>query len=233
MNNPTHFSIDKHLLADARASLSKREKLYWIVGGAGAGKTTICRAISAQNNIELYDMDAHIYGAYHGRFSPQKHPVNYAWSTAGSGLQWLLDMTWEEFNNFNQAAIAEYLNLLAEDLDLIPANECVLVDGGICNPAQIAKVIPTHQIVCLAVSERPSAEIWEANDERLAMKDAIFQLPDPEQLWRKFLEFDSQITRTILAESYENNIPVCTRRDQETIEEFALKVAQAVHIQQC
>src|SRR5512139_217497 len=114
-----YFTIDHQLLTQARASLSERKRLYWIVGGAGSGKTSVCQFLSTQFGLLVYDMDAHIYGDYHGRFTEERHPVNWAWSTAENGLAWLLDMSWEEFDGFNQAALPEYLDLLASDLQAI------------------------------------------------------------------------------------------------------------------
>ena len=224
------FIINNDLVTQSRATLFRRGRLYWVVGGAGSGKTTICRVLSARFNIPVYNMDAHIYGAYHGRFTQERHPVNRAWSTARDGLAWLLDMSWDEFDSFNQAALPEYLDLLAEDLDATKPNASLLIDGGICNPALIAQVISTRQIVCLAIPERSSAEIWEEADERKSMKDEIYQLPKPEEAWRKFLEFDDRITHTILKECQENNISVCPRGETESVDEFAERVAHVLGI---
>ena len=224
------YDINQDLLSQSRATLSKRNNLYWIVGGAGSGKTTICRALSTSHDISVYDMDAHIYGAYHGRFTQQRHPVNKAWSSSQNSLAWLLDMSWEEFNNFNRAALPEYLDLLAEDLQNIKQDDSLLIDGGICNPAIIAQVIPTDQIVCLSMPERPSSEIWGESDDRKSMKEAIYQLTNPEEAWRKFLEFDGRITGTILKECQENNISVCTRDATEKAAVFTQRVAEILGI---
>ena len=140
-------------------------------------------------------------------------------------------MTWDEFNNFNQAALPEYLDLLAEDLQDTNPDDCLLIDGGICNPALIAQVLPAKQIVCLAAPERSSAEIWQENDERLMMKDMICQLPNGNEKWRKFLDFDGRITATILRESQENNIAVCRRSAAESVDGFAQSVAQLLGFQ--
>jgi hypothetical protein len=227
---PMQFIINNDLLAQSRAALFGREGLYWVVGGAGSGKTTMCRALSARFDIPVYDMDAHVYGEYHGRFTHERHPVNKAWSTAPDGLAWLLDMSGDEFDSFNQAALAEYLDLLAKDLAGANPNASVLIDGGICNPALIAQVIPTRQIVCLATPQRESAEIWQETDERNAMKKVIHQLEKPEEAWRRFLEFDDRITQTILKECRENDIPVCTRSETESVAELAERVAQVLGI---
>lgn len=218
-------TINQEYLSKARAELSRQDNVYWIVGGAGSGKTTICRALSANFSIPVYDMDAHIYGTYHSRFSEQRHPVNTAWSSSENGLAWLLNMDWEAFDNFNQAALAEYLDLLAEDLRNSPAEEGLLIDGGICNPAIIAQVLPSSQIVCLSMPQRLSAEIWEASDERLMMKDAVYQLPAGAEKWLRFIEFDGRITSTILKESQEKNIPILTRTVAEKVDAFAARVA--------
>ena len=227
----TPFSINLDLLNQSRTALFKRDRIYWVVGGAGSGKTTICQALSAQLNIPVYDMDEHIYGTYHARFTQERHPVNKTWSTAPNGLAWLLDMSWEEFIRFNQAALPEYLDLLIEDIKAADPDASILIDGGICNPALIAQVIPSRQIVCLAQPERSSAEVWQETDERNSMKAEIYQLPSPEETWRKFLEFDHLITQTILNECQEHNIAICTRSETELVEEFAGRVARVLRIQ--
>ena len=219
------FAIDKALLAETRDKLSRRTFLYWIVGGAGSGKTTVCRVLSTRLGIPIYDMDAHIYGEYHRRFNPENHPVNTAWSTANNGLAWLLDMSWDEFNSFNQAALPEYLDLLCEDLDEAEPGAGVLIDGGICNPALLAQVIPSRRIACLSAPERSGVQVWEESSERKAMKEAVYQLPNPDEAWRKFLEFDERLTHTILKECQESGIPIYLRAKGTSVEELAEQVA--------
>jgi hypothetical protein len=224
------FTINNDLLIQSRTILSKRNKLYWVVGGAGSGKTTICRTLSAQFNIPVYDMDEHIYGTYHSRFTQERHPVNRTWSMAQDGLAWLLDMSWAEFDSFNQAALPEYLDLLTEDIAAIEPNASILIDGGICNPALIAQAISPRQIVCLARPERSSAETWQETDERNSMKEIVCQLPKPEEAWCRFLEFDHLITQTILKECRDNQISVCLRNEAESVDEFAEKVANVLGV---
>lgn len=224
------FSINYDLLTKARMALAGRDKLYWLVGGAGSGKTTICQALAAKYDMPIYDMDAQIYGAYHGRFNPTKHPANTAWAASSNGLAWLLDMTWPEFNSFNQAALPEYLNLLVEDLATTASNDSLLVDGGICNPSLLSQAIPACQIVCLAGPEQSTQEIWEGSEARLGMKEFVYQLPQPEEAWQKFLYFDEQITATIIKESQEGGISVCARNGGEAVQEFAERVAYVLGI---
>jgi hypothetical protein len=224
------FIPNKELMSLARSSLSKRKGIYWIVGGAGSGKTTICRAISEKLNIAVYDMDEHVYGSYHGRFNPERHPVNTAWSKAQDPLAWLMVLTWEEFDEFNQAALPEYLDLLAEDLSAFDPAARMIIDGGICNPGLAVQALSPHQVVCLYRPNRSSADIWQENAERNSMKEVIFQLPDAEQAWQKFLEFDRRITQTILEECLENKIPVCIRKEGDSVEDLAGIVSDVLGI---
>ncbi len=225
------FCVNTDLLAAARRVLADRHRLYWIVGGAGSGKTTICQSLSARFSLPVYDMDAHIYGAYHTCFTPERHPVNTAWASAENMLAWQLAMSWDEFDSFNRAALAEYVDLLAEELATQPRDAGLLVDGGICNPALLAEVLPPRQIVGLSAPGSSSIEVWEGDAERVAMKEMVVQLPAGEDAWQNFLAFDEAITRTILAECSAAGIPICTRRASEPVVDFAGRVARVLGLQ--
>jgi hypothetical protein len=175
-------------------------------------------------------MDAQIYGTYHGRFIAERHPVNWAWSTAGDGLAWLLAMSWEDFDNFNRAALPEYLDLLTSDLEAIGSGTGMLVDGGVCNPAVLAQAMPSRQIACLAAATGSSTKVWDASEERKAMKAAVYELADGEAAWRRFLEFDQRINTTLLKECLEKEIPVCLRNESESIDDVAARVASLLGI---
>ena len=175
--------------------------------------------------------DAHIYGTYHSRFTRQRHPVNDAWSTSPNGLAWLLALSWESFENFNRAALPEYLDLLAEDMARSEHDGGLIVDGGISNPALLAQIVPASRVVCLARSEPGPTSIWEGDGERREMKEAILRLDDPEEAWRTFLAFDQGISRSILKECRDSGIQICWRTDETTVEQFAAQVGSALGIQ--
>lgn len=225
------FRIDQALLAQARTRLSGRASLFWVLGGAGAGKSTVCNWLSDRYDIPIYHMDDHIYGDYHGRFSPARHPVGYVWSTAPNTLAWLLNLSWDEFDAFNRAALPEYLDLFTEDLSS-ERDAALLVDGGLWNPALLAQVVPAQQIVCLAVPTLTSEAIWEDDPERRSMKEIVYQLPDGRQLWQTFLDFDRGITQTLLRESQACGIHLCERDTAEPIAAYAERVAHTLGIKE-
>jgi hypothetical protein len=219
------FQIDFDLLNEASATLSNYANLFWLVGGAGSGKTTVCKTLSSQFGTAVYDMDAHIYGSYQSRFVPDRHPANDAWSQAPNGLAWLLDMSWAEFNRFHQAALVEYLDLLALDLANEAKETPLLIDGGVCHPSLLLEAVPLSHIVCLQAPDQASSDVWAASAERKAMKTVIMQLPNGERAWNRFLEFDQKISDNIAAECASNDIAILARRENESIESFTSRVA--------
>ncbi|MCB8946679.1 MAG: hypothetical protein H6653_01575 [Ardenticatenaceae bacterium] len=227
---PDKFVISSALLEAAKATLANRPQVYWLVGGAGSGKSTICQALGNQFNLPIYDMDAHIYGDYHGRFSPTRHPINSQWAAALNGLAWLLEMSWAEFDAFNQAAVPEYLDLLAEDLEKLPPDDGLLIDGGIVNTAVAARAFPASQMVCLSRPGLSSRDVWQETPARLEMKAMFDYLPEPETMWQKFLEFDAKISQTILQESQTANIPICVRSETDSVALLANRIAQTLKL---
>ncbi|MCJ7736698.1 MAG: hypothetical protein MUQ10_05205, partial [Anaerolineae bacterium] len=215
------FNLNNELIEEARAVLSAHEHLCWIIGGACSGKSTISRALSERLGISIYDMDEHIYGSYMGRYTPERHPASTAWFSASNPLAWVMSLSWDEFNSLNTAANAEYLDLLADDLASTKAHQRLLIDGGITHPSVLTQVLSPERVFCVRIAPEQSARIWETAGDRSDMRDWIRALPNPEEMWRKFLFFDRMISQTIGTESRECGIHVFLRDEVTGVEELA------------
>lgn len=225
------FSVNAALPENARRALAERKRIYWILGGACSGKSTLCRALSVQSNIPIFDMDAHIYDAWQSRFDAACHPANHAWHESPNGLQFLLDLDWEQFDAFNAASNAEYLDLFAQEMQAFKADAPLLVDGGLSKPSVLAQVLPARQIACLAIPENLGTEIWQSAPDRQFMQDMIRQLPDGNTLWEKFLYFDRLLSRTMIQECQVNGIRVFERTKETSVEESVQAVVKLFEIQ--
>ena len=212
-------------VATIQTVLAARPRLYFLMGGSCTGKTTLSQAIAAQFGLPIIDMDAHIYGDYHARFTAEQHPTNYNWATAENGLAWLLAKTWTEFDRFNADSNAEYLALLAEDLMAHDPQRPILVDGGFSKPGVLAQFVPVAQIICLALPDGVSGRIWNEAEERRPMKEMVQQLRYPADAWNRFLAFDAQMSQTMVAESKTNGIRVIGREANSTVAELVAQVA--------
>jgi hypothetical protein len=192
------FSTNKALLNKVQIFLSRRRNLWWLIGGAGSGKSTICRALAVRTGIPVYDMDEHVFRRY--RFDRHRHPATTAWFAAENPLSWMLSLSWPEFDALYRAANAEMLDLLADDL-AGRADAPLLVDGGITHPSVLVRAVPAGRVICLERDEMARAREWETAGSRAEMKASVLALPDGEMMWRRFLEYDRRMTETIAKES--------------------------------
>ena len=219
------FEVDQGLIAKARPAFANRHNVYWILGGAGAGKSTLCRALSARTGVAVYDMDAHIYDAYISRYTAQRHPATTAWLSAENPLAWALELSQDAFAAFNRAATAEYLDLLADDLAAWPAAQAMLIDGGITHPSLAAQVLAPRQMVCLTTSDEERVHLWTTAEERAEMRRWIRALPEPERMWRQFLAHDATISTVMVRESTAHGIAVIARHPHDSVDALADRVA--------
>ena len=220
------FTVDQHLLEKSHDCLIGRRDIFWIIGAASSGKSTISRTITERSNVSLYDMDAHIYGNYASLYNTERHPANKTWLSAPNPLAWQLALSLEAFNAFNRAASAEHFDLFTDDPEISDTQQPLLVDGGITHPSLLVKIIPRENIYCLDVNRAERVKAWESSEARAEMKKWIFDLPNPQVKWEKFLAFDEAIAQTIRAECKANDIECLMRDEQTSVEELAKKVAE-------
>jgi hypothetical protein len=128
-------------------------------------------------------------------------------------------MAWVDFADFHRAALAEYLDLLSDELK--GSRGPVIVDGGAWHPTVLVNVLPVERLLCVSAPHLTSMELWEGNESRLAMREYMHSLPDPDQSWRTFLEYDAKITETVRKEAESVGMSVLPRRPLTTVEELA------------
>lgn len=217
------FPLDLDLLTACRTALADRD-LYWVLGGGGSGKSTVCRELGERLQLDVVDMDARIYGEYHAQFSAKRHPISTQWAAAPDGLAWLLDLSWEEFDAFNRASLPEYVDLLAHELGSRDDTAPVLVDGGVWHPTLLSVALDPARIVCLRREALDPEALWSQPGERAGMRDAVMALDPSGRKWDKFLAFDARITETVLAGAEAAGVRVCAWDDSESPSEVAERV---------
>jgi hypothetical protein len=219
------FEVDQELINKAREILNQRENIYWIIGGACSGKSTVSRVLSDMKGIARYDMDETIFGGYMGLYTPERHPASTAWFTAPNPFVWAFLLPWDEFNALNRAANAEYLDLLADELEQQDHDQPLLIEGGITHPTILAQVIPPDQVACLEISEENRLSTWENAAERATMKSWVYELPDPEKQWLRFLDLDRTMTQIIVTESRDKGIKIVFREARAPVNDLANIIA--------
>jgi hypothetical protein len=219
---------DQALAADAREALQARTGLRFVVGAAGTGKTTVCAAIGERLRIDVLDMDARIYGSWHGRFDPVRHPASRAWSAAADPLAWQLALEPEAYLAFQEASTVEALDLLGDELrDEDPAR-AFLVDGGFGSAGALARIVPPDRIVCLALPAADQARAWTATEDRRAFLEMVAGVTAVADPVGRFLALDAHLAGAMVRDSEASGILVLERRPTDGIAPFAERVARAL-----
>jgi hypothetical protein len=221
---PEGFLVNQALLNKAREALGERPRLYCLMGGSCTGKTTVAQRIAGESGVTAVNMDTYIFDRFMPRYSEERHPASKAWFGADNPLAWVMSLSWEAFDSLNRASNAEFLDLLADELEETPNHEALVIDGGFTHPSVLAQVVSPAQIACLEATDEIRYGIWETAEERSAMKGWILDLPDGQAKWQKFLYFDKMIAETMVTESEAAGIAVINRSEETSIDE----VAQAV-----
>jgi hypothetical protein len=219
------FRVDRELLRASALRLAQRPGIYWVVGGACSGKSTMCRMLASRYGLGIYDVDAHTWDDYPGRCAPDRHPALSEWFGAPDPFSWMLRLPARDFARFNRAATVETMDLIAEDLVAGSQEGLMLVDGGLTNPGLLAQAVPAHRIACLEIPPALSARIWLEAPERRFMVEMVRALPDADAAWLRFLGCDRQITAAIRRECRAAGIRIYRRDAAETPERQAAAVA--------
>lgn len=218
-------SASSSSITTTRAAFGSNQPIFWVIGGACSGKSTVCQTVASQHDVTLIDMDARVYGRFIGRYDPLRHPASTAWLAAPNPLDYLLSMTWEDFNAHNRAAQLECLDLLGAELVERGAGGPLLVDGGITHPALLAQIVAAETIICLDAPDAVRVREWESAEDRAEMRDWIDALPNSQTKWQTFMRFDHRMTATIRRECREAGIKQIRRTEHTTVTELAQQVA--------
>ncbi len=227
VNTLKRFPVNSSLLERARAVLCNRPRLYWVLGGACSGKSTLCAYLAKEKGIPIYDMDAHIFGDYAPRYTLQDHPASREWFDQPNPLEWALSLSWQEFDALNAATNVESLDLFAKDVGEMDPDQALVVDGGMAHPALVAQALNPSQLLCLARNPadarrgQGSRRAWETDPARADMKRSVLALPGGEEAWDKFLRFDQCLTETLLDECRQNGIRIVEFQSVACIDQVA------------
>jgi hypothetical protein len=228
------FPLDEVLLTAVATRLRSHPSLRFVMGGAGTGKSSVCRQLHASVDVPVIDMDARMYGIWGDRWDRVRHPANSAWMGAADPLDWQLALAPEAFLQFHAAATAEALDLLADEFGQIGQvgetddDAPVLVDGGFGSIAVVARAVPPASIVCLDLPPGGSEAVWTSDPGRLGFLEAVAAATAVQDPVARFLACDAALSERMVADAAAAGVVVIARSPETPLETTAGLVATAL-----
>ena len=106
------------------------ERVLWIGGGTGAGKTTIAKAIAERQGLEPYDYDWQDARGHNDRSRAERHPYRAAFLALSMDQRWVLQ-TPEAMADSTIGQFAERFEMVLEDLAAMDAPRVVAEGFGL------------------------------------------------------------------------------------------------------
>jgi hypothetical protein len=219
------FDVDDALLRAARRVLGPMDRLWFLLGGSGAGKTTVGAALAARYHLEQLDMDARMYGSWHEQFDLVRHPASSAWARSPDPLAFLVRMDPDEFLAFHAASTAEALDLLAAELDGTDPGHPALVDGGFGSLGVVARVVPASRLACLSLPPDLRAGAWTDTPDRRGFLDVVASVPGIDDPAGRFLALDARLARAMDEDAEAAGVRVLVRHPGLAVDVLADAVA--------
>ena len=196
-------------------------KVYWIGGGSGAGKSTVARRLAEAHDLRLYSTDEAM--SDHARRCPaQAIPRLREFSAMTMDQRWLdrsPEVMLETFHWF----CGEGFECIVEDLSRLTRERGVIVEGFRLLP-ELVKPLPGPRVWLL-----PTQEFRRAAFER---RGSLWQIAgktsDPERALENLLERDHLFTARLRESAARLNLPVLevgTELDEDTL---AARVAESL-----
>jgi hypothetical protein len=217
--------------AGISARLAAWPGLRFVTGAAGSGKSTACAALARRRGLPVVDIDARLYGSWHQRFDPGRHPANHAWATAPDPLAWQLAMDPAAFLAFHDDSTLEALDLLADDLEGGEGpspGSVLLLDGGFGSVRSLVAVVGPPTIACIIPSPDLRATVWTADPDRRGFLDLVAGVTAVSDPVGRFLALDIALAGRMEADTLVAGVVRIDRRREDSVEAVVTRLEAAL-----
>jgi hypothetical protein len=115
------------------------DRVLWVGGGTGAGKSSIAIALAEKHGLERYSYDWHDSRDHSERTRPDRHPVRAAFLAMSMDERWVTRSP-EQMLEETIVSFGERFEMVLEDLAALTADR-VIADGFGLLPELVAPVI--------------------------------------------------------------------------------------------
>jgi hypothetical protein len=169
------------------------ERVFWLGGMSGVGKTTAARALARRHDLRLYSFDAHQL-EHSQRLPPETRTLDEIW----------VDTTPAELADWFEGQSRMRFELVLADLLALRDDAPILVDGPQALPGLVAPLLPSPQHALYIVASREMQEpLVRARGSGIASR-----VRDPERAVANRLGRDEELVRRLLASATEHGLPL-------------------------
>ncbi len=194
-------------------NLKNKPLIYWLGGSTCAGKTTISNALAAKYGVTVYHCDEYL-GQHIEKSNELEHPnlnkiANASWDD-------ILSMNVGNYLNWTTASFSEEFEMILEDLDQLPDDKPIVVEGINLLPRLIKeKLVDINQAVWLVADET-----FYKNHQmkRKGLFERISECSNPDQALQNYMNDDLAFGKYVLDETIKlalNVIEIANESDME------------------
>jgi ATPase family protein associated with various cellular activities (AAA) len=174
------------------------ERVFWLGGMSGVGKTTAARALARRHDLRLYSFDAYQFEHAH-RLPPETRTLDEIW----------VEMTPEQLADWFEQQSRRRFELVLADLLALRDDAPVLVDGPQALPELVAPLVPGPEHALYVVASREMQEpLVRARGSGIASK-----VSDPERAAANRLGRDEELVRRLRAGTAKHGLPLVEVQD--------------------
>jgi 2-phosphoglycerate kinase len=184
--------------ADSAAFQERLQRVYWIGGGSGAGKSTIARHLADRHGLRVYSTDDAM--ADHARRSTREDsPLLHRFMAMDMDERWVNRSPTTMLETFHWFQ-GEGFDMIIEDLVRLPRESGVIVEGFRLLPRLVKPLLP---VAGQAVWLLPTPDFRQAVLESRGGTASGFlaETTDPEKASRNLLERDRMFTDILRSEA--------------------------------
>jgi hypothetical protein len=162
--------------------LTALDRVFWLGGMSGVGKTTAARLLAHRHDLRLYSLDARTY-EHASRLPPEPRTLDEIW----------VDTTPAELADWFENHARRRFPLVVEDLLAIEDEAPVVVDGPQLLPELVAPLLPSpRSAVYVVAPPKMQAPLVQARGSGIATR-----VRDPELARANRLARDEELVRRL------------------------------------
>jgi 2-phosphoglycerate kinase len=181
------------------------QRVYWIGGGSGAGKSTIARRLAAQYGLSVYSTDD-VMADHTRRSSLEDCPLLHEFMAMDMDQRWLHRSPKTMLETFHWFR-GEGFNLIVEDVLRLPHEPGVIVEGFRLLP-QLVKPLLSESSRAVWLLPTPGFRQAVIENRGGSAWGFLARTSDPERALRNLLERDRLFTNILREETARLGLPI-------------------------